>query len=84
MLQIKLVHLFLHMIRHLGNMFFFPIPSNLFMNITKDDKVYMCIKTLKFNIHIFGILYLKQLSLKQHWCDVYLFLVGPTHVNKHK
>ncbi len=84
MLQIKLVHLSLHMIKHLGNMFFFPIPSNLFMNITKDNMVDMFIKTLKFNIHIFGVLYSKQLSLGQLWCDVYLFLVGPTHVNKHK
>ncbi len=56
MLQIKLVHLSLHMIRHLGNMFFFPYSFNLFMNITKDDMVYMFIKTLKFNIHIYGVL----------------------------
>jgi hypothetical protein len=26
------------------------------MNITKDDMVYMFIKTLKFNIHIYGVL----------------------------
>ncbi len=57
MLQIKLVHLSLDMIRHLGNMFFIPIPSNIFMNIIKDDMVYMFIKTLKFNIHVFGVLY---------------------------